>query len=85
MPTLELKEIEKDLCTKIAELLEVSVEEIKPTLLVSTLGLGSLHAVALKIYIEDRYGVKLSEEVIADDLTLTQLAAKVNEGLSLQN
>jgi acyl-CoA synthetase (AMP-forming)/AMP-acid ligase II/acyl carrier protein len=70
-------QVEADLRVQLAQMLEIPLEQVDLDLRFQQLGLGSLHAVALKYELEEKYGIRIPAELFTSDVTLAQLVAKM--------
>lgn len=62
----------------VAEMLEVAPNAIKPNTKFSRIGLDSAMSVQLAAALEERLGIALSPDVIADHPTISQLVAHLS-------
>lgn len=69
--------LEADLRVLLAQMLEIPLEQVDLNLPLHKLGLGSLHAVAIKYHLEEQYGILLPADIFASDQTLAQIVAKL--------
>jgi acyl carrier protein len=59
----------------VAEMLELAPESVKPSAKFSRMGLDSAMSVQLAVALEERLGIALSPDVIADHPTISRLVA----------
>ncbi|MEZ4708749.1 MAG: AMP-binding protein [Caldilineaceae bacterium] len=69
--------IEVAIRTKLAELLNVSPEQLDFSRPIHSLGLGSLAAAALKNYVENNYPVELPVAIFIEDVSVYELIARL--------
>ncbi|MGH6670812.1 MAG: acyl carrier protein [Xanthobacteraceae bacterium] len=62
----------------VAEMLEVAPNAVKPNAKFSRIGLDSAMSVQLAVALEERLGVALSPDVIADHPTISQLVSHLS-------
>ena len=74
-----LNETGKRLLPLLAEMLDCEPETIDLSCSIRQLGLGSLHAIAIRYRIQDDLGVVVSPELFAADLSLSEFFAAVDE------
>ncbi len=71
--------------TLISEEFKLSVEQLRPQATLAELGIDSLELVDLIFKIEDRFGLKIKEDVPRSLVTLGDVAAYVDELLAQQS
>ena len=68
----------------VAEMLEIAPDDISPDVKLSRIGLDSAMSVQFVVALEDRVGVPLSPDVIAEHPTIAKLVAYVS-ALQMRN
>jgi acyl carrier protein len=71
--------------TLISEEFKLSAEQLRPEATLAELGIDSLELVDLIFKIEDRFGLKIKEDVPRSLVTLGDVAAYVDELLAKQS
>ncbi|MBN1995564.1 MAG: AMP-binding protein [Anaerolineae bacterium] len=71
------QQLEEQVRTQLAEFLKVPPDQIDWQRSIQTLGLGSLHATAVKYHLEENFGIALSPEMFFEDITLGQFVSKI--------
>jgi acyl-CoA synthetase (AMP-forming)/AMP-acid ligase II/acyl carrier protein len=77
----ELQQVREQLITQVqtqlAEFLKVPPDQVDLQQSIQNLGLGSLHATAVKYQLEENFGIDLSPEIFFEDITLDQFVTKI--------
>ncbi len=71
------RRLEAGVRTHLAQFLQVSPNQIDLQQSIQSLGLGSLHATAVKFLIEEEFGVHLAPELFFEDITLEQFITRI--------
>ena len=71
------RQLEAEVQTQLAEFLQVTPAQIDLQRSIQSLGLGSLHATAIKFQLESKFGLALPPEIFFEDITLAQFISKI--------